>query len=278
MSFPSHNPTFALRNAFQAASSRTNVFSQNQDSVNARLSIDSRSTDDSADMFEKVYHNPAFDWNEEADDDNNESQLDQSSSTSSQTLANRQLNLYSMQVEESIKESQDSNQQVSEEKKGNKRAPWDKPVTSPDNQDHNISSDWPIQLLKIVVYVVIFMAVLVSSVISTILTLLMTSMTQPDRSIPICLQNVSFYPIEPPLAANESSYSVQYRTTDSVHRVAWLWCLYFATITPSLLAFARSVRICCFKTFSFPSWTTSLTVSPLKAVVLPLTRRIETSS
>src|SRR5699024_4935168 len=68
--------------------------------------------------------------------------------------------------------------------------------------------------------------------------------------------------ILPPMKHNVT-YTLEYGE-NSVHRIAWLWCLYFATITPYVFAFGRSVRICCFKKFSIPQGKTVVTVSQSK--------------
>ena len=173
-----------------------------------------------------------------------------SQSQKSQYLCNRQGRLFDRQISEFVHESQ---------KPPPKYDNWDKATTSPENDQDKMHSDRSIQWLKILVYNITFAVILVFGIASKCLTLLMTSMIHANRSIPICSSNNTRTLIDPPLNVS-NSYSVIYEAP-SVHRIAWLWCLYFATITPYLLAFGRSVRICYFKKFSIPKISTTIIVS-----------------
>lgn len=49
---------------------------------------------------------------------------------------------------------------------------------------------------------------------------------------------------------------------NSPERFAWLWVIFFVTITPDLLTFLRSLKICLFKQYSIPDkWSVFLVSS-----------------
>ncbi|XP_054158315.1 chitin synthase chs-2-like [Oppia nitens] len=85
----------------------------------------------------------------------------------------------------------------------------------------------------------------------------MISMIKINRTIPLC-NGDGIYQIEPPLD-RDKRYTTIY-SIDSPERIAWLWTLYFATITPELFVWCRSAWICLFNTYRRPKWRTFLTV------------------
>jgi len=109
--------------------------------------------------------------------------------------------------------------------------------------------------LKLVAYILVFGVMAVGTVLSIALTLLMTSMVQTNRTMSICTRAANTHP---PIPDPDEKFVLQYNDTD---RVAWIWSLFFATITPYLLTFGRALRICIFKKFSIPSLSTIIIVS-----------------
>lgn len=88
----------------------------------------------------------------------------------------------------------------------------------------------------------------------------MTSMIKVNRTIPVC-NYVEGYDISPK-PDPDKKYAVIYGDSDP-ERIAWLWALFFAVISPDLFALGRSARICYFKTYEVPAMTTFLTVSTI---------------
>jgi chitin synthase len=105
-------------------------------------------------------------------------------------------------------------------------------------------------------YFFTFVVTLGFAVISKSIILLMTSMIRVNRTIPICNDNI--YDVHPPLD-RDKRYAAIYRDSDP-ERIAWLWCLFFAMITPDVFALGRSARICYFKIYKVPLLSTFLTV------------------
>ena len=151
---------------------------------------------------------------------------------------------------------------------------WDKARTSGEKDLDQGFSEWPLQLLKVMVYNLTFILILLLAVSSKAVTLLMTSMVVADRSMSLCItrstQNASNVQPYIPIDGGEEeedndvqakgNYTLRYGP-DSVHRIAWLWALLFAAAAPYVFAFGRSVRICYFRSSRVPTRATTVTVS-----------------
>lgn len=151
---------------------------------------------------------------------------------------------------------------------------WDKARTSGEKDLDQGFSEWPLQLLKVMVYNLTFILILLLAVSSKAVTLLMTSMVVADRSMSLCItrstQNASnvqpYIPIDEGEQEEDNdvqakgNYTLRYGP-DSVHRIAWLWALLFAAAAPYVFAFGRSVRICYFRSSRVPTRATTVTVS-----------------
>ncbi|XP_054158314.1 chitin synthase chs-2-like [Oppia nitens] len=139
---------------------------------------------------------------------------------------------------------------------------WDRFKTiPPPDDDETLSGEWLeiiIKWFKVFAYFFTFVVTLGFAVISKSFILLMTSMIKVNRTIPLCNEDGGIYQIEPPLD-RDKRYTTIY-AIDDPERIAWLWTLFFATITPELFVWGRSARICYFKTYKIPEWRTFLTV------------------
>ncbi|KAH7637874.1 Chitin synthase 2 [Dermatophagoides farinae] len=157
----------------------------------------------------------------------------------------------------------DGNNNQSNNKQETKEKPpeWDRFITEPPpDEDETQKSEWvevAIRWLKLFAYFFTFIMVLLLSVCSKTLILLMTSMINVNHTVTIC-NNDDHFEIDPPLD-HDKPYNVVYHR-DSITRIAWVWSLYFAAISPYFFAFGRSVRITYFKKFKFPKIQTMLTV------------------
>lgn len=144
-----------------------------------------------------------------------------------------------------------------------KRPDWDKFETlPPPDEDETHKSEFvevSIRWFKIFAYFFTFVVVMTFSIFSKTLILLMVSMISVDNSVTVCNNNEDQFIIHPPLD-HDKQYIAVYNT-DSVQRITWLWCLYFATIAPYMFTLGRSLRICYFKYIHVPKWETFLTVS-----------------
>lgn len=151
-------------------------------------------------------------------------------------------------------------------------AEWDRAVSSGEKDLDTGHSEWPLQLLKMVVYNATFVLILSLAVSVKAITLLMTSMIAADRPLKLCINNVTaptmnppIFPLNEALSGNASSpiyasFSLRYEPA-SLQRIAWLWALLFATSAPYFFSYFRSLRICFFRNFAVPQRATILTVS-----------------
>ncbi|CAG2101348.1 unnamed protein product [Medioppia subpectinata] len=137
---------------------------------------------------------------------------------------------------------------------------WDRFKTlPPPDEDETLDGEWVmvfIKWLKLFAYFFTFVVTLGCAVLSKSLIFLMISMTKVGLKIPLC--NDDIYEVDKPLESDKR-YTVIYHENDP-ERVAWLWVLFFAVITPEVFAWGRSARICYFKTYQVPSLQTFLTV------------------
>ncbi|XP_027196350.2 chitin synthase chs-2-like [Dermatophagoides pteronyssinus] len=196
----------------------------------------------------------------ETQDHHNQSKVDQSSSDHTKTkvnITNSNDSTKSITVYQNNDNNETSNRQETKEKPPE----WDRFVTEPPpDEDETQKSEWvevAIRWLKLFAYFFTFIMVLLLSVGSKTLILLMTSMISVNHTVTIC-NNDDHYEIDPPLD-HDKPYNAIYHG-DSITRIAWVWALYFAAISPYFFAFGRSVRIIYFKTFKFPKFWTILTV------------------
>lgn len=142
--------------------------------------------------------------------------------------------------------------------------PWDRFKTlPPPDDDETLDGEWLeifIKWLKVFAYIFTFLVTLGCAVMSKSLMLLMISMVKVNRTIPIC--NDPLYEITPKIDPDKK-YAAIYQDNDP-ERIAWLWVLFFAVISPDLFVLGRSARICYFKTYQIPSFITFLTVKTAK--------------
>ena len=139
---------------------------------------------------------------------------------------------------------------------------WDRFKTlPPPDDDETLDGEWIelfIKWLKVFAYFFTFVVTLGAAVISKSIILLMTSMIRVNRTISICNTN-KLFPITPPLEPDKR-YTTIYQDNDP-ERIAWLWVLFFAVITPDLFVLGRSARICYFKIYHIPTLKTFLAVN-----------------
>lgn len=216
-----------------------------------------------------AYINPAYEQDEESIQDDlfeNEDQqtrevinnLDQMFTF--QENPTEENHLLSKQVVLRRNRSKKSKRKESE--KEAKKPDWDRFETiPPPDEDETHKSEWveaSIRWFKIFAYVFTFMVVLIFSIFSKSIILLMTSMVGVGHTIHVCNSFNNEYLIHPPLD-HDKQYIARY-TADSVQRITWLWCLYFATVAPYFFTLGRSVRICYFKFCIVSKLETFLTV------------------
>lgn len=194
--------------------------------------------------------------------------------------AHHQEVIFDIQLEDVIDKAAES-QQTSENEQTNDAkkdiplsvsgvaAEWDKAVSSGEKDLDVGLSEWPLQLLKMIVYNVTFVLILSLAVGTKAITLLMTSMISANRPMKLCINNVTGPTMNPPIfpiieengnASVYASFSLVYEP-ESVQRIAWLWCLLFAATAPYFFSYFRSLRICFFRNFAVPQRATILTVS-----------------
>ncbi|KAF7489320.1 Chitin synthase 8 [Sarcoptes scabiei] len=128
-------------------------------------------------------------------------------------------------------------------------------VTPPEDEDETLSSKWIekiLKLLKLFTYLVTFVIVLLSAVFSKSIVLFMTSMIRSNRTVPVCSQGI-------PGLERDKKYVAVYQADDP-ERIAWIWSLFIVLIIPEFMTLFRSVRICTFKSYRFPTKWTFLTV------------------
>ncbi|MGE9615831.1 MAG: hypothetical protein ACQPRI_05970 [Solitalea-like symbiont of Tyrophagus putrescentiae] len=137
----------------------------------------------------------------------------------------------------------------------------EKTAPEPDD-DETAESKWvslSIQWLKVAIIIGIFLANLIFAVISKSTILLMTSMVASNHSVTVCNTETSFLVTEP--LEHDKLYKVQYSDSGGFgSRIAWLWCLTFALISPYVFSFVRALRIVYFKSAEKCSFATFVIV------------------
>lgn len=131
----------------------------------------------------------------------------------------------------------------------------------PSDDDETVDSKWvkiSIQWLKMAAYLITFSCVLAFAVISKSMTLLMTSMVAVNHSVTVCNSDKTFIIHEE--LQHDKIYKVQYGS-EHLSRIAWLWCLYFATVAPYVFAWLRALRIVYFKSAKMCTLATLTTAS-----------------
>lgn len=138
---------------------------------------------------------------------------------------------------------------------------WDAFMSVPsEDDDETLDSQWIetfLKILKLITYIITFIIVLSSAVVSRSIVLLMVSMIKVNKTVPVC--NEDFESLK---NIRDQKYAAIFHF-DSEERIAWIWSLLFVLISPEVLTFLRSARICLFKNIKRPKMSTFFIVSQL---------------
>ena len=135
---------------------------------------------------------------------------------------------------------------------------WDSFESIPiEDVDETLSSEWSkffLKLFKLISYGITFCFVLFFGVVAKLSMHLIASMTLVNKTVVNCNSDL------PKLLDHDKHYH-SHLGLHSPERIAWLWVLFFVLITPDVLTFIRSLKICLFKQYMMPDHWSILVVS-----------------
>lgn len=127
-----------------------------------------------------------------------------------------------------------------------------------EGEDDTVTSsltEYALKLTKLLAHALSFVLVLCLGVLSKLMFHLMANMTKIDKAVSVCTKDKDL--------STSLDHDKRYHSLlawNSPERIAWTWALFAVMITPDVLTFLKSARICLFKNYQKPDLITMLTV------------------